>query len=893
MVITDSSPQPGQGREGTTGTSAGADASAGAGSVALALRSVSKSFVTTQVLFDVDVEVRPGEVLALIGENGAGKSTSVKILGGVHRPDGGSVVIDGQPVVLRGPLDAFRRGIAVVNQHPALFPELSIAENVFAGHLLRSARGPGLDHRRMRRETARHLATLGLPVDPATPVSTLSASQQQLIEVARALASDAHVVILDEPTAALSSGEVDRLFAVVDMMRRRGTALLFVGHRLEEVFRIADRIEVLRDGHVVAVRPASELTEADVVKAMVGRELGGLYPQRRSVPGGAMLQVTGLAAASGLADIDVTVHEGEIVGLAGLVGSGRTELARVIFGVDRPTAGSLVLDGRRYRPAGTSKALAHGIAYVSEDRGGQSLIGEFSILDNATLPVVDRATRFGLVFRRLQIALVDTRLKLMNLRFRDYQQPVSELSGGNQQKVVLAKWLSAQPKLLILDEPTQGVDVGAKAEVHRIVADLAEQGMAILMISSDMPEVLGMSDRVIVMRRGRIAAEFAREDATQEGIAAAAAGASASTTDGLAPASVSDELVPGAASDAPAATPPARGAVPPPGSEGGGAGWLRVLLRRREVGLLAVLLAAVVIISVINPRFLGGNNLASVASNASLVGLVALGELLVVLTRNIDVSVGSTIGLTAYIFGSLAESHPSWPIVVAIAAAIGVGLVCGAINGAVVAYGNVPSIVVTLGTMYIYRGYDSIISNGHEIAPGDIPQGAVDYVSGTDLGIPRLLWICVVAFAIAGLVLRWTRRGREFYQVGSNPDGAGVLGIPLRRRVFTSFLVSGGLAGLVGALWAMYYAVIDGNSAYGFELTVIAAVVVGGVALRGGYGTVVGVALGAIALYVIQNALNLANVNSNDLQAFYGAAILLAVAFDLTITHRRRTRVAV
>jgi rhamnose transport system ATP-binding protein len=860
---------------------------------AAALVKVSKLFGPTVAAEEVSFELFPGQVLALVGENGAGKSTCVKMLGGVYRPDGGEVRVDGAAVTMHSPLDAQRLGIAVVHQHPGLFGELSIAENIFAGRPLRNRAGL-VDHGAMRREARHWLAKLGLRRDPGVLVSSLRTSEQQMVEIARALAAEAKVLVVDEPTAALSTTEVDSLFAVIRALRAEGVATLFVGHRLEEIFAISDRITVLRDGRLVDTRSTSEVTQADAVRLMVGRPLSDLYPKSEAPLGDVVLSTDALASAAGIEGISLQVRAGEIVGMAGLVGSGRTELARVIFGIDRQTAGTVQLDGRTVRVRSASDALARGIAYVSEDRLGQSLVDDFSILDNATLPVVSRATRLRLVWRRLELALVSGPLQQMRLKFRSYDQPVGTLSGGNQQKVVIAKWLATNPRLLILDEPTQGIDVQAKAEVHRIVSGLAAQGLAILMISSDMPELLGMSDRILVMRRGRLVAEFDRGAATEEAVALAATGAVTDPIDAIDQTAVGERVDGGSLSREPAQQPPSpaaatgRAGTTDRRSSHALRGWLQVIGARRETGLIAALIAMIIPISVINSRFVSGTNLSSVSAEAALVGVVALGQMLVVLTRNIDLSIGSVIGLSAFLFGSFVKDHPHAPIIVATLIALGIGLACGLVNGAIVAYGKVPAIVVTLGTLYVYRGIDSILSNGKEITPGSIPQSVQDLVSQKVLGLSVLVWICIALFVLVGGALRWTARGREVYQTGSNPDGARLIGVPTNRRVLAAFAISGLLAGLDGTLWAAHYGIVDGQSAYGLELTVVAAVVVGGVALRGGYGTAFGVALGTIALFTIQNVLELAKVNSNDLQAFYGAAILVAVAIDMLLGRRRR-----
>ncbi|GAB2469070.1 ATP-binding cassette domain-containing protein [Jatrophihabitans fulvus] len=860
-------------------------------SVRARVEHVAKAFGPTRALVDVSFELRSGEVLALVGENGAGKSTCVKLLGGVYSPDAGTVEVAGTSTPMDGPLDAQRRGVAVVNQHPALFGELSIAENIFAGRPLRTSFGV-LDHARMRARAAELLRRLKLRRDPSTPASALRTSEQQMVEIARALASEASVIVLDEPTAALSSGEVETLFGIVEELRSSGVALLFVGHRLEEIFAISDRIAVLRDGALVATHATADLTPAETVRLMVGRQLTDLYPERAgSAADAVVLEVAGLSSDNGVTDVGLTIRAGEIVGLAGLVGSGRTEVARLLFGIDRRSAGRIEMDGRPVALRSPAAALARGIAYVSEDRRGQSLVEEFSILDNATLPVISRATRFGLVMKRAEMALVSSSLSQMNLKFSSYGQPVATLSGGNQQKVVLAKWLASNPRLLILDEPTQGIDVGAKAEVHRIIAGLADQGLAILLISSDMPEILGMSDRVLVMRQGRIAAEFARGEADQEAIGAAATGAAvdADHVGTTAPRTGVRATTRPAATTRDASSDRER---PTPGRSPL-VDRLRLLAARREAGLVAALAVMVVVITLVNSRFLSSTNLDSISGEASLVGFVAAGQLLVVLTRNIDVSVGSVIGLTAYLFGEFVKEHPNAPVVVGFLVAAGIGLACGLVNGLMVAYGGVPSIVVTLGTQYVFRGVDSLLSDGKEIAPGDIPQHVQDALNRNLFGPSALVWVTIAVFVVVGLALRWTTTGREIYQVGSNADGARLLGVPLQRRILLSFAVSGMLAGIGGGLWAAHYGIVDGQTAYGQELTVIAAVVVGGVALRGGFGTAAGVALGTMILFTIQNALELAKVDSDNLQAFYGAAIIVAVGFDLVVGRRGRRAKAV
>jgi len=825
----------------------------------IGLAGVTKAFGGTIAIRDVSFDLRPGEVLALLGENGAGKSTCVKLLAGVYAPTEGSVHVDRHPVAFRSPHDAQAAGVAVMHQHPGLFPDLSVAENIYLGHMPRDRFG-GVDMTAASAKAATILATVGLDVPPETLLGTLRTSEQQLVEIARALSLDARVLIMDEPTAALSQREVTRLFAVVDDLRARGVAMMFVGHRMDEIFHVADRIAVLRDGRLIDVCGKAELSRGRAISMMVGRELTELYPERTQTRGDLVLETRGLSRAGAFSGIDLTLHAGEVLGLGGLVGSGRTEIARALFGIDRPDAGSILIDGRPVRFASAIDAMRARIAYVSEDRLGQSLVTDFSILDNAILPSLDRAAPRGLYSAGRATELVSGFLRQMKLRFAGYQQPVKELSGGNQQKVVLAKWLRTEPRILILDEPTQGIDVGSKAEVHAMIAELARQGMAIILISSEMPELIGMCDRILVLREGHKTAEFIKGEASQEKVLEAA---TTSDIAGTAAHSVDDE--PGA----------------------GKSGRLD-FLKRRELGLLAAMLAVVIPVAVINPRMISAANLTAVSMDAALLIVAALAQMLVLITRNIDLSIGSVIGLSAYMAASAVQAFPNGDILVGLSAACAVGLAAGLLNGLVVTRGQIPSIVVTLASMSIYRGFNSLWAAGNQVSADEVTQRWLDMTGYRVLGIPLIVVIAALVLLAAYVLLYRTSFGRELFAVGSNPDGARLIGIPADRRILAAFAIAGLLGGLCGALWASRYATIDARVAVGFELTVIASAVVGGVAIRGGAGTLLGLTLGALTLLLIRNGLTLVRVDPLWLQAVYGLVILIAIGIDALIVRRGR-----
>jgi rhamnose transport system ATP-binding protein len=492
----------------------------------LELRDATKSYGAVRALQNGNLVLRAGEVRGLIGENGAGKSTIVKVLGGVVRRDSGDMLAAGEVVDFHSPHDARDAGIAVIYQEPTLFPDLSIAENVVMGyHPLAAFKR--IDRRAMHRQVQGLLDRLGVQLASDRPVRGLSIADQQIVEIAKALSFDARVLIMDEPTAALSGPEVERLFAVVRTLQEQGAAVLFISHRLDEIFAICDTVTVMRDGAVVHDAPIAEMTPDDMVRRMVGRELGALFPKQDAQIGDPVLSVHRLTREGVFFDVSFDVRAGEIVALAGLVGAGRSEVARAIFGIDRADAGHVEVQGQRVPAGRPLAAMRAGLAFVPEDRRLQGLVMDLSIARNATLTRMKALTRLGLIRAGAENRLTRQWADRLQLKFHRLEDPVGFLSGGNQQKVVLAKWLATEPKLLILDEPTRGIDVGTKAEVHRLMSELAGRGLAVLMISSELPEVLGMADRVLVMHEGRLSRELSRADADEESVIRAATGVEA------------------------------------------------------------------------------------------------------------------------------------------------------------------------------------------------------------------------------------------------------------------------------------------------------------------------------------------------------------------------------
>src|SRR3954454_10584531 len=490
----------------------------------LALEDATKSYGAVRAARGVSIALRSGEVRALAGENGAGKSTIVRMLARVQRPDAGRVLVDGEPTDFHGPADARDAGVAVIYQEPTLFPDLSIAENVMMGrHPLGSLRR--IDRTALHRTVAGLMERLGVRLDPQQPVRGLSIADQQIVEIAKALSFEARVLIMDEPTAALSGHEVERLFGVVRTLKERGAAVLFISHRLDEIFQICDTVTVLRDGEVTHDGPTKALTNDELVRRMVGRELSQLFPKLDAEIGEPVLKVSRLTREGVFVDVSFEVRRGEIVGLAGRGGAARSEVARAIFGIDKPDAGHVEVDGRPL-PAGSPKAaMRAGVGLVPEDRRQQGLVMELSIERNVGLTRLQAlAGTLAIIRGGAESELAAHWAERLQLKFQRLGDPVGFLSGGNQQKVVLGKWLATGPKVLIIDEPTRGIDVGTKSEVHRLMSELASEGLAVLMISSELPEVLGMADRVLFMHEGRIARELSRAEADEESVVRAATG---------------------------------------------------------------------------------------------------------------------------------------------------------------------------------------------------------------------------------------------------------------------------------------------------------------------------------------------------------------------------------
>ena len=499
-----------------------ADPPAAAGPV-LSLDGIVKAFPGVRALDGVRLQLHAGQVTALIGENGAGKSTIVKLLTGIYQPDEGQIRVDGRPVTFPTAQAAGRAGVTAIHQETVLFDELTVAENIFIGHAPRTRLGL-IDRRAMRDRAGDILRSIGADLDPTARLRDLGIASRHLVAIARALSIDARVVIMDEPTAALSHKEIAELYDLVETLKAQGKAILFISHKFDEIFRIADRWTVFRDGQFVGEGMMADVTEAELVNLMVGRSVVQIYPKRPARIGAPLLTVAGYCHPTEFEDITFTLHAGEILGFYGLVGAGRSEVMQALFGITQPSKGACRIEGQVRVIRTTAQAVEAGIVYVPEDRGRQGAVKGLPIFQNVTLPSLARTSRAGFLRLAEEFALARDYTQRLDLRAASLDQDIALLSGGNQQKVVIAKWLATKPRVIILDEPTKGIDIGSKAAVHDFMSELAAEGLAVIMVSSEIPEVLGMSDRVIVMREGRLAAEFTGAAMTPENLVRAAVG---------------------------------------------------------------------------------------------------------------------------------------------------------------------------------------------------------------------------------------------------------------------------------------------------------------------------------------------------------------------------------
>jgi rhamnose transport system ATP-binding protein len=842
----------------------------------LVMKDITKTFGGVHALKGVNFDLKAGEVQALVGQNGAGKSTLIKILSGAISPDAGSIEFDGKPVTFSSPSDALRLGIGTVYQDPLVYPELSVTENIFMGRELRDRYG-NIDMQAQVKEVQRLLKDLDVSPRLATqPIGLLSVALRQLALIAKPLSWEPKVMIFDEPTAILTQHEAEVLFTIIQRLRDRGIGIIYISHRLEEVYSLADRVTILKDGECKGTWPiypvgkeerthgengrGASLTTDQMIELMAGQLL-----QENIVTPGArspepLLVVRNLSLKGTYHDVSFELHPGEIVGFFGLVGAGRSEVARAIFGEELAEGGELLLGGKKVRIRTPREAMNQGIAYLPEDRKGQGLFGTLSVSYNATVTVMQRLATLGTIVQpKREEALTQRYIRELSIKTPNTRVNVANLSGGNQQKVVLAKWLAVKPRVLVLDEPTAGVDVAAKHEIHNLIVELARQGTAIMLISSELQEVLKLSDRVITMHEGEVTGEFPRNTPANVVLAAAMEGdegtesAQAIATATAAPITLRDRI---------------SNALAHP--------QIRPLLTSREFIVLVLLIVGSILFNFTHPTFLSLNNILSILSNVAVVAIISIGMTAVIVTGGIDVSVGSVLALCMLIAAKVIVAGADSLLLVLLVTLV-VGLLMGLINGSLVAYGRIHPIIVTLGTLNIIRALHIQILGPQWITP---PPVARPLSLGTFLGIPLPFWLVVVLIILVSLFLRHRPLGRYVYALGGNTEAARLAGINIRWTIIFVYAFIGVLIGLAAVIQLGLSGTVQPNAGTGLELQVIAATVIGGTNILGGRGTVIGSLLGALLVETVHNALITIGTIALLEGLVIGVLIILAVSLD-------------
>ena len=821
----------------------------------LQISNIHKTFGGVVALRGAQFAIRAGEVHGLVGENGAGKSTLINVATGLFTPDSGEMALDGKSLSLSNTREAAARGIAVVHQEADLFAQLSIAENMLLGRgLVRHATGlvhwPGVYG-----EAARMVAAMGESFNVRDAAGGLPVARRMMAEIAAAVSEQARILFLDEPTSALTLKEIEKLFDQIRRLRDAGVAIVYVSHRIEEVLDICDRVTVMRDGETIETRAAADFTLDEVVAAMVGREVEQMFAKRPMPIGEVRLRVEDAASATGaFRDVSIAVRAGEIVGLYGFVGAGRSEFGQALFGLHPLASGAVAIDGQRARNRSPWQAVQAGLAYLPEDRLIQGVFRDHPLRANASVAQLRRLCRLGWIDGDQERELASGVIRDMNVRAESMEQPIGTLSGGNQQKVMFGRWQATGPKVLLLDEPTRGVDVGAKAEIHKLICDLAEDGAAVLLISSELPEVMAMSDRVVTLSEGRVTGNFDPKRDDEGAVAAAAVPRAVEGT-----AETAGKRVPA----------------------------LARFLQFREFGLLAFIVALSLGMTVARPsEFATAENFFGVLANAALPAIMAQGAMLIICGGGIDISVGSMMGLVAAIAALAAKSgyHP----LLCLALAVALGVLLSMLNATTALAARIHPIIVTLAGLSIYRGVMRIVTGGREVE--QLPEAYRALADGQFLGLPKICFYVTAVTLVTHVFLRYTLWGRRLLAVGNSENAARLIGLSKTRLTLMAFAYSGALIGLTAVLSPAYFGKVQANTGAGMELKAIAAAVIGGTNILGGRGSALGTLLGAFLVALLYNILILLEASSYWQNIFVGGLILLAVIVDALLQRLREGR---
>ena len=819
----------------------------------LSLEGIQKKFGGIHALRDISLSILPGEVHGLVGENGAGKSTLINIATGLFTADNGAACLNAQPYHPASPQQATQSGVYVVHQEADLFPQLSIAENMLLGEgLERNALGL-LHWRKIYTRAAQRVAALGESFNVRQDAAGLSVARRTMAEIATAVAHTPKVLFLDEPTASLTGKEINTLFQQIERLKAAGTAIVYVSHRLDEVLKICDRVTVLRDGVSIKSAPAGDWDMDTLIASMVGRNVVAGEGKRSVALGDVRLHAHQVTTKNNRCqDISLQVRAGEIVGLYGFVGAGRSEFAQALFGLHPLKQGSVTLDGKEMQIRTPGQAVQQGLAYLPEDRLVQGVFRGHSLRANASVSLLRKLSRRGLLSNRAETELAAKVILDMQVRADSMEQAIGTLSGGNQQKVVFGRWQATAPKVLMLDEPTRGVDVGAKAEIHKLICDMAEKGTAILLISSELPEIMSMSDRVITLSEGKISGEFVPGKDDEAAIAAAA-------------------------------IPRQHDRVPTSQPE---RSLLTRFLEFREAGLFAFILLLSAIMAGLRPdSFATTENFLDILVRAAIPAILAQGAMFIICTGGIDISVGSMMGLTAALTATAAKQ--GLPPIPTLGLGMLLGLGFSLLNGGLSLAARIHPIIVTLAGISIYRGTMHFFTGGREIIL--LPDTFRALSDGLYLGIPKICYYVIIVTFIAHILLRYTLTGRQILALGNSESAARLIGLSKTRLTLFVFALSGALVGLAAILQTGFYGKVQSNSGEGYELQAIAAAVIGGTNILGGRGSAIGTLLGAFLIALVYNSLILLEASAYWQNIFVGSLILAAVALDALLSRLRGT----
>lgn len=847
----------------------------------LQIQHISKAFGGVRALCDVTFDIDAGEIHAIVGENGAGKSTLMNILAGVHRPDEGTILLDSSAFAPRNPLEARAQGISIVFQELALFPTLTVDANLYAGKEV--YQGIKLDHQAMQQSTQETIQKMEVDLHASDVVEDLSIGQRQWVEIARALTDDARIVILDEPNSALNHHETDVLFKLIERLKARGITILYISHRLEEVFRIADRITVLRDGHYINTWNAKETNTSEIVSAMVGRKTDEMFVRESTAHPKIMLEAEGVHVKDKLNPTSFKVHRGEIVGLVGLAGSGLSAIFEALFGV-QPSSGRILLDGDAVQISNPTAAMANRIGMVPADRRGQGLMMNWSVLDNLTLAILPRLSKFGFIDSRASRDEGRAHVQQLKIVVDDLNKQVVYLSGGNQQKTLLARWLATQPHLLLLEDPTRGIDVGAKHEIYQIVDQIASDGVAVLFTSSEIEEVLALCDRILVFRNQQIIAEIPRSCADKSLVMEFTAG----------DVDLANQMLENR-SEQHALNTPVNVAVTsdrvihPADLTRQQKPWFMRLLAIREIGVLKALIVVIALFSLLTPFFFTVSNLLLISRQMAILGVIAVGMTYVLAAGEVDLSVGWIFNMVMSAMAALMVNFGVDPWLT-IPVGLVLGVLLGVFNGIFAVSFQLPTIIVTLGTVTLFRGLALSFGGGHTIS--NLPESSFFQIgAGSFLGVPVMSIIMIIVFVFAAWLLRNSLFARHVLAMGANRQAAERVGIRTTRMRILVMAFSGLMCGIAAVLGLSFLGAADAQSGSGYELTAIAAAIIGGAKLGGGSGTIWGTLVGIALIMTIQNGLALMGLPTAWQIASTGIVIIAAVTVDYLTRSRRRTAV--